>query len=482
MPSLDDAKTPVQEEIARLALALQQSKLENESLKQAHDEESRRREQVETELKASQQLLQIVMDTLPEKIFWKDRNLVYLGCNRNFAEDAGMSSPHELIGKTDYDMPWKQEESDFFRACDRRIMGSGTPEFGIIEPQLKSDGRQSWVETNKAPLHDASGNIIGILGTYQDITERIEADLALKELNEKLTQQKFELKCALQQLQQSQLQLVQQEKMSALGNLVSGIAHEINNPVGCIIGNLRPAAEYADDLLALLDQYQGELPEPPAQVAETIEAIDLEYLREDWPKLLQSMQEAANRIQEISHSLRIFSRADTESKTGFDLSTGIDSTILILQHRLKANDQRPAIQVAVDYSELPPVECFPGQLNQVFMNLLSNAIDALDEANQGKQFSEIKAHPNCINISTALSSDGQWAIIKIRDNGVGMTAEVQEKVFHNLFTTKAVGRGTGMGLAIAQQIVVEKHGGKISVESTLGEGTEFILQIPVQGN
>lgn len=467
------------EAIAHLQQELNQARAEIETLKQAQTQERIQREQVELDLRASQQMLQLVINTLPEAIFWKDRSSVYLGCNQNFAEDAGVGSPKNIVGKTDYDLAWQKSESDFFRECDRRVMLADHAELGIIEPQLQGDGKQAWLETNKAPLHDVEGRVIGILGTYQDITERKQAEISLQELNQKLELQAIELSAALEQLKQSQLQLIQREKMSALGNLVAGVAHEINNPVGFLSGNLQPAQDYVRDLFELLNLYQKEIPHPSQAIAEKIDIIDLEYLREDLPKVLHSMREGIKRIANISTSLRTFSRSDTEHQVPFQIHEGIDSTLLILKHRLKANEQRPAIEIVKNYGEIPLIHCFPGQLNQVFMNLLANAIDALDEFNQGKSFAQIQAQPNCITITTQLSTDQQWAIIKIKDNGIGMTEETIHKIFENLFTTKGVGKGTGLGLSIAQQIIVEKHSGTINVNSKLGQGTEFVIKIPV---
>lgn len=479
MDKLDESLSLQHETIARLEQALSQSQAEMKALRQVHEQERTDRERIESELKASQQLLQLVMDTLPEAIFWKDRNSIYLGCNRNFAEDAGVGFPENIMGKTDYDLAWKKEEADFFRECDRRVMLADYAELGIVEPQLQGDGKQAWLETNKAPLHDTQGKVIGILGTYQDITARKQADIALQELNQKLEFQTTELTSALEQLQQSQLQLIQREKMSALGNLVAGVAHEINNPVGFLSGNLQPAQDYVRDLFGLLDLYQKTLPNPGQEIEEEIEAIDLAYLREDLPKVLSSMREGIKRIKSISTSLRTFSRSDTESKVPFNIDEGLDSTLLILKHRLKANEHRPAIEIMTNYHEMLPVHCFPGQLNQVFMNLLANAIDALDDSNQGKSFSEIQLQPNRITVTVQLSNCQQWATIKIQDNGIGMNEETKQRIFENLFTTKGVGKGTGLGLAIARQIIVEKHCGTIEVNSSLGQGTEFILKIPV---
>ena len=479
METLNQPSSLIPDSIDSLKAALSDSQSEIKALKHSHAEEMSRREQVENELNEARQLLQLVMDTLPEAIFWKDRHSVYLGCNRNFAEDAGVGFPDKIIGKTDYDLAWKQEESDFFRECDQRVMLADRAELGIVEPQLQGDGKQAWLETNKAPLHDTNGNVIGILGTYQDITLRKESEIALHELNQKLERQAADLVRAMDELKQSQLQLIQQEKMSALGNLIAGVAHEMNNPVGFLAGNLRPAQDGVRDLFELIDLYQEACPEPGKEVTDEIESIDLAYLREDLPKLLGSMGEGIKRIRNISTSLRTFSRADTERKVAFNLKDGLDSTVLILKHRLKANEHRPAIEVVEDHHSIPPVLCFPGQLNQVFMNLLANAIDSLEEASAGRSFSDIKSQPNVISITTQLSTDERSAVMRIQDNGIGMTEATQQRVFENLFTTKAVGKGTGLGLAIVQQIIVEKHKGTIDVNSKLGEGTEFVIHLPL---
>jgi signal transduction histidine kinase len=276
-----------------------------------------------------------------------------------------------------------------------------------------------------------------------------------------------------------QLQLVQNEKMSALGNLVAGVAHEINNPVGFIAGNLQPAQEYVGDLFNLIDLYQEKFPNPGREIETEIEDMDLEYLREDLPKLIGSMQEGVDRIRNISTSLRTFSRADSDRPVSFNIHDGIESTLLILKHRLKASEFRPAIEVVKEYGNLPLVKCFPGQLNQVFMNILANAIDALEESNKGRCFSEIKARPNQITVQTVLSESQNQVLIRIKDNGTGMSNSVKENIFNHLFTTKSVGQGTGLGLSIAYQIVVEKHGGTLTVNSSLGQGSEFVICIPV---
>jgi predicted ATPase/signal transduction histidine kinase len=287
------------------------------------------------------------------------------------------------------------------------------------------------------------------------------------------------LEKSLHDLEEMQLQLIQSEKMSALGNLVAGVAHEINNPVGFLAGNLQPARGYIQDLFDLLDLYRHRYPNPGEDIADKIEEIDLEFLREDLPESIASMKEGIDRIRNISTSLRTFSRADKARPAAFDIHDGIDSTLLILKHRLKANKARPEISVVKNYGKFPEIKCFPGQLNQVFMNILANAIDALEEFNSGRSKSELKKHPNQIEITTAFNEQKQQVSIRFKDNGPGMSLEVKSKIFDRLFTTKPVGLGTGLGLSIARQIVVEKHGGAILVNSTLGEGTEFVIELPV---
>jgi predicted ATPase/signal transduction histidine kinase len=282
-----------------------------------------------------------------------------------------------------------------------------------------------------------------------------------------------------QQLEQSQLQIVQSEKMASLGNLVAGVAHEINNPIGFLNGSINNTKDYVQDLLEHLALYQQHYPHPVAPIQENAADIDLEYTIEDLPNLVDAMQSATDRIKNISTSLRTFSRADTDCKVSANLHDGLDSTLLILKYRLKANDKRPAIEVIKNYGDLPEIECFPGQLNQVFMNIVANAIDMFEELTASFSFKYFEANPQQITIQTERVDSK--AFIRICDNGKGMSEEVQTKIFDHLFTTKPVGKGTGLGLAIARQIIVEKHGGEIMVNSMLGKGTEFVLTLPISG-
>lgn len=319
-----------------------------------------------------------------------------------------------------------------------------------------------------------------------ELLARVKTHLQLRQWNKTLetrvAERTSELQAALEQLKQSQLQLVQVEKMSTLGNLVAGVAHEINNPIGFLNGSIDHAKNYLNDLLGHLGLYQEHYPQPAASIEENAEAIDLEFLRDDVPKLLESMQGAIDRIKAISTSLRTFSRADLEYKIKADLHEGIDSTLLILKYRLKDNDQRPSIEVIKDYGELPPVECLPGQLNQVFMNILANAIDMFDEVAQQTTFSDLKNNPQVITIKTAAYPEEKVVEIRICDNGRGMDEDVKTKIFNHLFTTKSVGKGTGLGMAIAHQIVTEQHNGTLEVFSEVGRGTEFRVVLPTYSN
>lgn len=282
------------------------------------------------------------------------------------------------------------------------------------------------------------------------------------------------LELAFQELKATQAQLVQSEKMSSLGQLVAGVAHEVNNPVNFIYANLVHAGNYTNDLLDLLKHYQQAYPQATPDIIEEIDAIDLDFLLTDLPQLMNSMKVGAERIRGIVQSLRVFSRLDEADMKTVNIHDGIDSTLMILQHRLKPKPEYPEIQLIKQYGDLPLVVCYAGQLNQVFMNLIANAIDALEEALVKQTISN-----PIISISTGIISNNRVAI-RVADNGIGMTPEVQKNLFDPFFTTKPVGEGTGLGLSISYQIVVEKHRGQLYCNSQLGKGTEFIIEIPVE--
>ncbi len=312
-----------------------------------------------------------------------------------------------------------------------------------------------------------------------DVTDRIQSATKLKTLAQQqanlaaqATLQAQQLEAALHSLQHTQIQLIQTEKMSSLGQLVAGVAHEINNPVNFIHGNIDYASRYAADLLQLLRRYQSGYPQRLPDIEETEAAIDVDFLMADFPKLLSSMKMGADRIREIVLSLRNFSRLDEAEVKAVNIHDGMDSTLMILNSRLKATSEHPTIEVQKQYGELPLIECYAGQLNQVFMNLLSNAIDALEEVMQSHP-----AYQPRITIRTEVI-DGDWVAIHIGDNGPGIPLPIQERLFDPFFTTKAVGKGTGMGLSISYQIVTDRHRGALFCLSTVGQGTEFVIKIP----
>jgi two-component system, NtrC family, sensor kinase len=313
---------------------------------------------------------------------------------------------------------------------------------------------------------------------HEEVLARIQVHLQLRHATCLLEQRTTELDRVVENLQKAQLQLIQGEKMSALGQLVAGIAHEINNPINFIHGNLNHATEYIQALLAFIELYQQQPPAPIAEVQQCAQDLDLEFLRTDLVKLLNSMKIGTDRIRDLVVSLRNFSRLDEADCKPVNLHDGIDSTIVILQHRLKAQPNFPAIQIIRDYGELPDVECYPSQLNQVFMNLLSNAIDALKSST---------THDPTITIRTSViakslpeRTTSGWVTISMADNAGGIPESIQAKLFDPFFTTKPVGKGTGLGLSISHQIITEKHQGKIEFYSTVGQGTEFAVQIPVK--
>ncbi|HSF72953.1 MAG TPA: PAS domain S-box protein, partial [Microcoleus sp.] len=585
--------------------ALSESKI---ALQQANQELEKRVLERTEALETSQKMLWLVINNIPQLIAWKDRDLVYLGGNKNFAKVAGFNHPSEIAGLTDFDMPWKPEETEFFRACDRRIMATNTPEYHIIESKMQADGTQCCLDTNKIPLHDNSGNVVGILSTFEDITARLSlaakvraseelfrtifedapiaiylanlddnklvrvnktycemlgytaAELlaktfielghpddypknvqvadsldrgeithyqielrqitatgkivwvnvtatlirdgegqpiynlgmienitnrkisaaALQASESQLRKQAAQLQEAYEQLQNAQIQLVQSEKMSSLGQMVAGIAHEINNPATFINGNISHTYNYFHDLIELLSLYQECYPSPGHQIAEKVKELELDFLKEDLPKMLNSMRVGVERISKIVLSLRNFSRLDESEMKLVDVHEGIDSTLLILQHRLHQASIKSGIEIIKEYGKISKIYCCAGQLNQVFLNIISNAIDALENQPEPRTIvirtlmkkAGLKSH------SKTQLSDCDRIVICIADSGPGMSEEVRKRLFDPFFTTKPVGAGTGLGLSISHQIVVEKHKGSLRCISAPGQGAEFWIEIP----
>ena len=465
-----------------------------------------RRKQAEEETRHLQNFLNSVVENLPIGVFIKEANdLRFLYCNQASEEITGYLK-EDVIGKNDYDL-FAEKQADLLTAHERKVLGKQKL-LDISEQQIQTKHRGLRIFlTRKIPLLDESGRPRYLLGISEDITERKQAiealrqsEAAQKQLIAFLRQQTTELETAMQKLQNTQSQMVQSEKMSSLGQLVAGVAHEINNPVSFIYGNLTYADQYTQDLLHLLHLYQHYYPQPVPEIQVQQESIDLDFVREDLSKMLSSMKLGADRIRQIVLSLQNFSRSDQAEIKQLNIHEGLDSTLLILQHRLKAKLGNPGIELIKEYGDLPLVQCYGGQINQVFMNIIANAIDALEEYSyqnlairtienlqpsfvQGYQQPPIFSTepPISIKIRTEVlaNDDNPRVVIRIRDNGPGIPPEVKPKLFDPFFTTKPVGKGAGLGLSISYQIVVEKHGGVLKCFSEVGEGTEFWIEIPI---
>ncbi|MBD2338852.1 amino acid permease [Calothrix sp. FACHB-156] len=344
-------------------------------------------------------------------------------------------------------------------------------------PQLGNNPQQ-WVKRSEQTFtHKTKSKILEVAISdrphqyFQEYVVILHDITQLKQAEEILRNSESQLK---EEAKQLATQLIQSEKMSSLGQLVAGVAHEINNPVNFISGNLTPANEYLQDLLKLLELYQQHYPNPISEIQTHAEVIDIDFIIADLPRLLTSMTVGAERIKAIVLSLRNFSRLDEAEMKAVNIHEGIDSTLMILAHRLKADEKRPEIAVIKKYSNLPFVECYPGQLNQVFMNILANAIDALEET-----FANFQQTQNLQICITTLLSTHQQVLIQISDNGTGIPENVQQRLFEPFYTTKAIGKGTGLGLSISYKIIHEKHHGKLYCSSTIGKGTEFTIEIPL---
>jgi two-component system NtrC family sensor kinase len=432
-------------------------------------------------LEAKEQL-QAVLDAVPGLVSWVSSDLRYLGVNRHLASAYQM--PAELftgqkVGFLDTSPKFNDLVYDFFASSKNKTSQE-------VIANIRGENKTYLIVAQKYQKN-TSAVFVGL-----DITESKQSLFAVQESEERLRQQAAKLEQTLLVLQQTQTQLIQTEKMSSLGQLVAGIAHEINNPVSFISGNVSHATGYIQELLRSIALYQKYYPDPVPEIEDLMEELDLDFIKKDLPKLLNSMKVGSERIRDVVRSLRLFSRTDEPEMKPADIHEGLDSTVLILQNRLQAKGGRPGISLVKEYGDLPRVRCYPGQLNQVFMHLLTNAIDALEEGGRNPaKYGTIQNHSLLsagrsgaeifnpeIRIRTEVVGESEVAIA-ISDNGPGMTEEVLRCIFDPLFTTKCQATSTGLGLAISQHLVVEKHGGELQCVSRPGEGTELIVKIAI---
>lgn len=444
-------------------------------------EEIRAHQEAEESLRKHAQMLDLANDTIMildlnyKVTYWNSGAERLYGWTR---EEAGGRSVRELL-RTEFPQTLEQIEDI--------LWNQGYWQGELIHS--KQDGTQIVVASRWTLQRNESGDPIAILEINHDISDRKQAEAALQRSEARLREKNQQLKQTLAELTATQAQLIQTEKMSSLGQLVAGVAHEINNPVNFIYGNLNHATQYMSDLLEIMELYQQHYPDPVGEIAEAAEAIDLEFILEDLPKMLGSMKIGAERIREIVRSLRNFARHDRSDFHRVDIHEGIDNTLLLLKHQLKEKCDRSKIQVIKDYGDVALVDCYAGQLNQVFMNILSNAIDALEvrgEESGVRSLENTDGDPSPVTphslptIHIRTYTENRFAVIEIVDNGPGIPESIQRQLFDPFFTTKPPGKGTGLGLAIAYQIVVEKHRGTLQCFSAPGEGTRFKIAIPRQ--
>jgi PAS domain S-box-containing protein len=410
-------------------------------------ERERELEEAVRESQDGQAFLDQVLNHIPACVFWKDRESRYLGCNAAFATAAGLESPGEVIGKTDFDLPWSREQSEGFRANDKAVIRSGTPQLQVEEEPLTASGETNTVLTCKVPLIDATGETVGVLGIYSDITER----------------------------KQLELRVAQSSKMQSLGQLAAGIAHEINTPMQCVVGNVEFLKNCYERLfeivhvcLQMVDPPSLAWEERRTYIEDFIESKRFNYIMEQVPQAMDEADQSVKRVIEIVQAMKAMSHPGTRNRVGLDINSLLHSAATISRNRWKY-----CAELVEEFDSLPEIQAMPADLSQVFLNLIVNAADAIAE-----KFTSETTIQGRITVRTRLL--GKFVCVEVEDNGVGIPESIRHKVFDPFFTTKEVGKGTGQGLAIVYDVIANRHQGSIEVTSQLGEGTKFILLLPVE--
>jgi PAS domain S-box-containing protein len=413
------------------------------------------RKRAEEALRASRQMHDSIVEIVNVRVFWKDENLVFLGCNAAFARDAGYADPKDVIGKDDYQMGWRAQ-ADLYRADDRQIIESGCPRLLVEERQTTAEGNTRTLLASKMPLRNSQGQISGVLGTYLDITERKRADDALR-----LAQQ----------------QLVQAQKLESIGQLAAGIAHEINTPIQYIGDNVRFLESSLEELSGVLQSCQllasteaAPTDEDLQRLRQAAAAADLPYLVGEMPKAIVQVLEGVEHVAKIVRAMREFSHPASAEKVVVDLNRVIENVITVSR-----NEWKYVADLTADFDHsIPAVPCLPDEFGQVILNLIVNASHAIAEV-----LAQRREGKGAIAVRTL--RDGNWVKILVRDTGSGIPVPIRHRIFDPFFTTKDVGKGTGQGLAIAHDVVVNKHGGQITFETEVGVGTTFIIRMPLGG-